>query len=375
MPINPADFTTNIDNPYLPLKPGTTFVYETPDGSEVVRFAVTDQTKVVDGVTCRVVLDQSYVDGVLHERTFDYFAQDVNGNVLYFGEDVQNFINGKVANSNGSWLAGVNGAEPGIAMQAAPFVGQTYAQENAPGIAQDRADVVSITASGEVPYGSVASNVLQTHEFTPLELSLQEYKTYAPGIGKLLDISLTTGDSERLVSIEFNGTNGNDTITGNIGTDVLRGFRGNDTMSGLGGDDRLVGGQGSDHEMGGTGNDTLVGGLGRDFLTGGTGRDTFDFNDSSESGTTSASRDVIFDFTQGKDHIDLRGIDANSGLAGNNAFQWIGSQGFHHTAGELHFRDAGANVLVEGDVNGDGHADFSVLVKNVASVMSGDFLL
>jgi hypothetical protein len=170
MPINPADFSTTIDNPYFSLKPGTTFVYSTPDGSEIVRFAVTNETKVVDGVTCVVVRDIATVDGVLHEDTIDYFAQDNQGNVWYFGEQVKNFVNGKFDNTHGSWLAGVDG-DPGIVMQAQPFVGQVYNQENAPNVAQDMAEVLSLTATSVAPYGDF-SNVLQTHDFTPLEPSL-----------------------------------------------------------------------------------------------------------------------------------------------------------------------------------------------------------
>ena len=128
MPVDPNDFVTLINNPYFTLTPGTTFVYKTSDGSETVRFEVTNQTKVVDGVTCVVVRDTSVLDGHLHEDTHDYFAQDVNGNVWYFGEDVKNYVNGHVDNTHGSWHAGIDG-DPGIVMQAAPFVGQVYNQE------------------------------------------------------------------------------------------------------------------------------------------------------------------------------------------------------------------------------------------------------
>ena len=361
MPINPADFVKGITNPYLPLTPGTTLVYKSPDGSETVRFQVTRETKMVLGVECVVVLDKAIVDGQLHERTFDYFAQDNLGNVWYFGESVQNIENGQVINTNGTWLAGVNGAEPGIVMQANPVVGQTYAQENAPGVAQDTADVVSITGRADVPYG-IATGVLQTHDFTPLEASLQEYKSYAKGIGQMLSISLTTGESERLVQIEFDGTSANDVIAGNIGTDLLRGHAGDDKISGRGGDD------------------ILSGGLGRDGLMGGAGNDTFDFNSILES-KPGPGGDFIGDFTHNADTIDLGTIDANKALAGNQAFAFIGNSAFHNAAGEVRMQQfdrsgvAQDRTVAFADVDGDGRADMQITLKGLVNLTADDFLL
>lgn len=355
MAIDPANFTTTIDNPNFSLKPGTTFVYSTPDGSEIVRFKVTDQTKVVDGVTCVVVRDIAVVEGVLHEDTIDYFAQDNLGNVWYFGEEVKNYVNGKFDNTHGSWLAGVNG-DPGIVMQAAPTVGLVYNQENAPGIAQDMAEVLSLDAQAVTPYGDFSS-VLQTHDFTPLEPSLNEQKFYVAGIGLVRSNKPDTGESEQLVKIEFDGTAGADTMAGNIGRDELRGHNGSDTIDGKAGDD------------------ILTGGLGKDLLTGGAGRDTFDFNAVAESGVGGAKRDVVTDFFRGVDHIDLRTIDAQQHHGGNQAFQFIGKQAFHHTEGELHYRVTAAGVIVEGDVNGDGRADFQIEVANLPALSRGDFLL
>ncbi len=362
MAINPADFVKGVTNPYLPLTPGTTLVYKNVDGTESVRFQVTRETKMVMGVECVVVLDKAFADGQLHERTFDYFAQDINGNVWYFGELVQNIANGQVINTNGSWLAGVNGAEPGIIMQANPEVGQVYAQENAPGIAEDMADVVSLTRVADVPYGS-ATDVLQTHDFTPLEPTHHELKSYAKGIGQLLSINLASGEAERLVRIEFDGTSAGDIITGNTGTDVLRGHGGNDRISGVGG------------------NDVLVGGLGKDILNGGAGHDIFDFNKLSDSTVKSIGRDRIGDFKHNVDDIDLRTIDANLTAAGNQAFNFIGSDQFHQIAGELRFQQidrAGALhdiTIVSADVNGDGLADFRVDLAGLHSLTKGDFLL
>jgi RTX calcium-binding nonapeptide repeat (4 copies) len=362
MAINPADFVKGVTNPYLPLKPGTTLVYKNVDGTESVRFQVTRETKMVMGVECVVVLDKAFADGQLHERTFDYFAQDINGNVWYFGESVQNIDNGKVINTNGSWLAGVNGAEPGIIMQANPQVGQVYAQENAPGIAQDMADIVSLTRVADVPYGS-ATNVLQTHDFTPLEPTHHEYKSYAKGIGQLLSINLTTGEAERLVSIEFDGTGARDVIVGNTGTDVLRGHAGNDKISGLGGDD------------------VLVGGLGQDLLFGGAGHDIFKFDKLTDSSSQGGGRDRIGDFKHGVDDIDVRAIDANSKIAGNQAFNFIGSEQFHNIAGELRYQQVNCSgtahdyTVVSADTNGDGRVDFQVFLTGLNTLTAGDFLL
>ena len=294
MPSNPANFTTEIDNPYMPLKPGTTLYYASDDGSETIEFEITRKTKIVDGVECVVVLDRVYDEaGTLIEKTFDYFAQDLDGNVWYFGEDVKNYVDGVFHDTKGSWLAGVNGGEAGIIMQANPVVGQSYGQENAPGIAADAATVLSLDASTTTPYASF-DPTLKTFEFSPLEPALKEQKFYAAGVGfvRVKDLA-DTGQGEKLVRIEVDGTNGDDTIDGNVGYDVLRGRGGNDVIRGFGGDDTLVGGKGADR------------------LTGGGGRDTFQFDLAKHSGKAAATRDAILDFRPEKDTIDLSGIDAD----------------------------------------------------------------
>src|SRR5438552_3439424 len=114
--IDPANYTTNIDNPYFPLKPGTTYVYEGPTSQGFIHteFAVTTNTKLIDGVTCVEVHDQVFTDGALTEDTLDWFAQDRDGNVWYFGEDSDELIGGRVSSLGGTWQGGVNGASPGI---------------------------------------------------------------------------------------------------------------------------------------------------------------------------------------------------------------------------------------------------------------------
>src|SRR5215211_3585219 len=154
--INPADFTTRIDNKYFPLKPGTTYVYEgkTEEGTERNEITVTDDTRRVMGVECVVIRDKVFLDGGLIEDTFDWYAQDKKGNVWYFGENTKEYQNGKVESTQGSWEAGVDGAKPGIYMQADPKVGETYRQEYYEGKAEDMAKVLSLDESAAVPYGT-----------------------------------------------------------------------------------------------------------------------------------------------------------------------------------------------------------------------------
>jgi hypothetical protein len=178
--IDPAEFTTTIDNEYFPLKPGTTFVHE--GGKEHSEMSVTSETKKVMGVECVVVDHKEWEGDKLIEKTYDWFAQDKEGNVWYFGEDTKEYEDGKVVSTKGSWEAGVDGAKPGIIMQAHPKVGQTYRQEYYKGEAEDMAKVQSLNDSVTVPYGSF-DHVLVTKEWTPLEPSYHEHKYYARGVG------------------------------------------------------------------------------------------------------------------------------------------------------------------------------------------------
>ena len=147
--INPVDFDDEIDNPYLPLRPGSVWIYRGEEALDIVR--VTDKTKTILGVETTVVLDVAFSEGEVVEKTFDWFAQDEDGNVWYFGEDTKEFEDGRVVSTEGSWEAGVDGAKPGIVMQADPQVGQNYAQEDAPGVAEDEATVLSLQVEEESP--------------------------------------------------------------------------------------------------------------------------------------------------------------------------------------------------------------------------------
>src|SRR5947208_14435740 len=193
--------STTIDNPYFPLVPGTRFTYQgTVKKAPVVDVVyVTHNTPTIDGVKTVEVRDQVFESGVLTEDTLDWYAQDDLGNVWYFGELATQLPAGT---HDGSWTAGANGAQPGYIMEASPSVGDRYCQENAPGAAQDAGEVLSVTASRAVAFGSYAGNVLQTKDYSLLEPK-NENKFYEPGVGMLEAVS-TTGPSEdiQLYTIE-----------------------------------------------------------------------------------------------------------------------------------------------------------------------------
>ncbi len=192
--IDPGDFVEGIDNQYMPLFPGDTFVYEgdTGEGLEHIEVEVTDEKREVMGVRCTVVLDTVTIDGEVVEVTHDWYAQDKEGNVWYFGEDSGEYEDGKLVSTAGSWEAGVDGAQPGIVMPAQPVVGEEYRQEYYEGEAEDMAEVVSLDETETVATGSY-SGCLKTREWTPLEPGVTEFKYYAPGIGLILE---TAGESE-----------------------------------------------------------------------------------------------------------------------------------------------------------------------------------
>jgi len=201
--IDPVDFGPNVDNPLFPLKPGTTLTYEgTKDGKKARNlFASTTQTKVVDGVTCRVVFDQLFLDGKLAERTYDYYAQDDHGNVWYFGEDTTKLdAQGNLTDTEGSFRAGVDGAQPGVFMPAQPVVGTKFRQEYYKGHAEDQFKVLSLAAPVTVPYGSFP-NALKTEETTRLEHGVVDNKYYVSGIGEVEETSVK-GPVEKLLLVD-----------------------------------------------------------------------------------------------------------------------------------------------------------------------------
>jgi hypothetical protein len=202
--LDPADFTTEIDNPYFPIVPGSRRVFRETDAEGAVRrvvVTVTNDTKTIIGIDARVVHDVVTEDGQITEDTYDWYAQDSDGNLWYLGEDTKEFENGKLKSTEGSWEAGVDGAQPGIIIPANPQPGMTYREEYYTGQAEDGAEILSLTAHADVPYG-VFDDVLQTRNFTPLEPDLVEEKFYASGVGPVLEITVTGGsDRTELRSI------------------------------------------------------------------------------------------------------------------------------------------------------------------------------
>ncbi|MCC7078490.1 MAG: hypothetical protein IT198_15310 [Acidimicrobiia bacterium] len=201
--IDPADFVERIDNPYILMTPGARWVYEGGgDGEkEVVEVVVTPERREVMGVSTVVVRDTVKIDGEVVEDTYDWFAQDRAGNVWYFGEDSNDYDNGKLVSTAGSWEAGVDGALPGIVMPATPEVGAVYRQEFHRGEAEDMFEIVRIDAEVSVPFGTFGG-VVQTRDWTPLEPDVVEEKYYAAGVGKILEEHVA-GGSGRVALVEY----------------------------------------------------------------------------------------------------------------------------------------------------------------------------
>jgi hypothetical protein len=192
--IDPSNFVDVIDNPLLPLEPGMVFNLrgETEDGVEHETVRVTARTKEVLGVRTTVVKDVVRVDGELAEFTYDWYAQDRDGNVWYFGEDTAEYERGEVVSRQGSWEAGVDGARPGIIMNAHPQVTDSHRQEYYRGEAEDMYWVVATGESRSVPFGDF-ENVVRTLEWSPLEPNVVVEKFYAPGVGLLAERALAGG--------------------------------------------------------------------------------------------------------------------------------------------------------------------------------------
>lgn len=184
---SPGHFSKTIDNPYFPLPVGRTFVYRGAENGkkELDRMHVTERTKNIAGITATVVSDDVYEPPPrLLEKTFDYYAQDDKGNVWYLGENTREFLRGGKVDRSGSWLAGTNGAKPGLIMEAHPRVPDGYRQECLSGEAEDLAWVVGRGGS---------KDLLRTLEFSPLEPSIVERKVYRPRVGVVSEQQLSGG--------------------------------------------------------------------------------------------------------------------------------------------------------------------------------------
>jgi hypothetical protein len=201
--LDPANFTTKIDNRWWPMRPGARWVYRETDSEgarQRVVVTVTRRTKLIaNGVRARVVHDVVREDGELVEVTDDWYAQDRAGNIWYLGEDTTEYEDGRPVSKEGSFEAGVDGARAGIIMLARPRVGMRYRQEYYRGHAEDRARIMSRRERAEVPFGFFR-RTLMTRDENPLEPRVLEYKFYARGVGPVLAVSVSGGsDREELV--------------------------------------------------------------------------------------------------------------------------------------------------------------------------------
>jgi hypothetical protein len=202
--IDPAEFTTEIDNRYWPMTPGSRWVYSETDSEgtrQRVVVTVTNRTKqIANGVEARVVRDVVSEDGQPVEITDDWYAQDSDGNIWYMGEDTAEYENGKLVTRAGSFEAGVDGAQPGIIIPAQPEEGMTYRQEYYEGEAEDEGEIVALGEQAEVPAGHYP-DVVMTKDTNPLEPKVLEFKFYAPEVGPVLAVSVSGGsDREELLS-------------------------------------------------------------------------------------------------------------------------------------------------------------------------------
>ena len=202
--LDPADFSTDIDNPWWPMTPGTQWTYREsdPDGDLSVVVTVTTQTKMIaNGVEARVVRDTvRRGDGII-EDTFDWYAQDADGAIWYLGEDTAEFEGGEIVSRAGSFEAGADGALPGIAMPADPQPGMEYRQEYLDGVAEDAGAVLGVDELVEVPYGAFDGAVL-TRDTTPLEPDVEELKFYVSGVGPVLTLDVSGGSGrEELLDV------------------------------------------------------------------------------------------------------------------------------------------------------------------------------
>jgi hypothetical protein len=200
--LDPAEFTTEIDNPYWPMKVGNRWVYRETDAEGTVtrvEVTVTDETKTIMGIDSVVVHDIVTEAGEVKEDTLDWYAQDADGNIWYMGEDTKEYENGKITSTKGSWEAGVDGAQAGIIIPAHPRPALSYREEYYKREAEDAAEVLSLNARAKVPFGTF-DHVLQTRNVTPIEPDLIEEKFYARGVGMVLAITVSGGSDREVLA-------------------------------------------------------------------------------------------------------------------------------------------------------------------------------
>jgi hypothetical protein len=203
--LDPARFSSSIDNPYWPMAPGSRWLYrerDTTGHARRIEVTVLRKTERIAGIDARVVRDVVSENGEVAEDTYDWYAQDSEGNIWYLGEDTTEYEHGRVKTRKGSWQAGIDGAQAGVILPAHPRVGMGYRQEYYDGRAEDAAEVLALGQRARVPYGFF-DRLLVTRDYTPLEPGVVEHKFYALGLGPVLAETVSGGsDYEELVSFE-----------------------------------------------------------------------------------------------------------------------------------------------------------------------------
>ena len=193
--IKPENFSAEITNKYVNLPIGKRLTYQATveEGRETIETEVLPDTKVVMGIETRIYLERILLNQVLVRETEKYLAQDTSGDVWYFGESANNYVEGVVDNQDGSWLAGENEAQPGIWIQANPVVAVSFKQKFLHDIVEDTSEVVSISETVETP-SKTYTDCVQTFDTTPIDPLVREHKYYCPEAGALvLAVNLETG--------------------------------------------------------------------------------------------------------------------------------------------------------------------------------------
>ena len=201
--LDPANFTTEIDNPYWPMRPGSHWVYREVENGEAQRVdvTVTNRTKTLGGIEARVVHDRVSQNGETLEDTYDWYAQDSDGNLWYLGEDTAEYENGKLKTKEGSWAYGVDGAQAGVVVSANPRQGMEYREEYYAGHAEDAAEVLNVGSQVQVPFGRFQDAML-TRNFSTIEPTVEEMKLYAKGVGPVMEL-LVSGGSGRTELLSY----------------------------------------------------------------------------------------------------------------------------------------------------------------------------
>ncbi len=199
--MSPADCSAEVDNRFVPLSSVKLSIFRGSERSEAteamvetrVEQRVQEKTATIAGFPVRVVRVMDFEEGVLVEQTLDYYTQCSDGSVWYVGEKVDDIEHGKIVGHEGQWQAGKGGANPGLFMPAEPKEGDTFQQERAPGIAEDRSTVLAVDVETRTPAARFR-DCIRTKDFAPLN-KITEFKVYCPDVG-LVREELTSGSSQ-----------------------------------------------------------------------------------------------------------------------------------------------------------------------------------